>query len=68
LLHTKDGQPLAADADVKLASGVLEGSNVNPINAMVDMIELARNFELQTKVMKNVDENAGASARLMQMA
>jgi flagellar basal-body rod protein FlgF len=68
LLHTKDGQPLAADANVKLAAGVLEGSNVNSINAMVDMIELARNFELQTKVMKNVDENAGASAKLMQMA
>jgi flagellar basal-body rod protein FlgF len=68
LLHIKDGQPLVADANVKLASGVLEGSNVNPINAMVDMIELARNFELQTKVMKSVDENAGASARLMQMA
>jgi len=68
LLHTKDGKPLAADADVKLAAGVLEGSNVNPINAMVDMIELARNFELQTKMMKNVDENAGASAKLMQMA
>ena len=68
LLHTKDGKPLATDANVKLAAGVLEGSNVNPINAMVDMIELARNFELQTKVMKNVDENAGASAKLMQMA
>jgi flagellar basal-body rod protein FlgF len=68
LLHAKDGKPLAADANVKLAAGVLEGSNVNPINAMVDMIELARNFELQTKVMKSVDENAGASARLMQMA
>jgi flagellar basal-body rod protein FlgF len=68
LLHTKDGQPLTADADVKLATGVLEGSNVNPINAMVDMIELARNFELQTKVMKNVDENSAASAKLMQMA
>lgn len=68
LLHTKDGQPLTADANVKLAAGVLEASNVNPINAMVDMIELARNFELQTKVMKNVDENSGASAKLMQMA
>ena len=67
-LHTKEGKPLLADANVKLAAGVLEGSNVNPINAMVDMIELARNFELQTKVMKNVDENAGASAKLMQMA
>ena len=68
LLHTKDGKPLAADANVKLASGVLEGSNVNSINAMVDMIELARNFELQTKVMKSAEENSAASAKLIQMA
>jgi flagellar basal-body rod protein FlgF len=68
LLHTKDRKPLAADANVKLASGVLEGSNVNSINAMVDMIELARNFELQSKVMKSVDENSAASAKLIQMA
>lgn len=67
LLHTKDGQPAATDASVKLVSGALEGSNVNAINAMVDMIELAKNFELQTKVMKNVDQNSAASAKLMQM-
>ncbi len=67
LLHSKDGQPLAADANVKVVSGALEGSNVNAIDAMVDMIELARNFELQTKVMKNADQNSGASAKLMQM-
>lgn len=66
LLHAKDGKPVAASADVSLAQGVLEGSNVNAITAMVDMIELARNFELQTKVMKSVDENSAASAKLMQ--
>lgn len=68
LLHTKDGKPMIADANVKLSVGVLEGSNVNSLNALVDMIELARNFELQTKVMKNVDENSAASAKLIQMA
>jgi flagellar basal-body rod protein FlgF len=67
LLRTKDGQPVAANADVRLAQGVLEGSNVNAISAMVDMIELARNFELQTKVMKSVDENSAAGAKLVQM-
>jgi Domain of unknown function (DUF1078). len=67
LLHAKDGKPVVANADVKLAQGVLEGSNVNAISAMVDMIELARNFELQTKVMKSVDENAAVGAKLMQM-
>ena len=67
LLHAKDGKPVAASADVSLAQGVLEGSNVNALTAMVDMIELARNFELQTKVMKSVDDNSAASAKLMQM-
>jgi flagellar basal-body rod protein FlgF len=67
LLHAKDGKPVVDSADVRLAQGVLEGSNVNAISAMVDMIELARNFELQTKVMKSVDENSAVSAKLMQM-
>jgi flagellar basal-body rod protein FlgF len=67
LLRAKDGKPVAASADVRLAQGVLEGSNVNAISAMVDMIELARNFELQSKVMKSVDENSAAGTKLMQM-
>jgi flagellar basal-body rod protein FlgF len=68
LLHVKAGTTAEASADVTLVQGALEGSNVNAIGAMVEMIELAKNFELQTKVMKNADENAGTSAKLMQMA
>lgn len=68
LLYVKDGGPLPADAEVNLVQGALEGSNVNPVESMVEMIELARHFELQTKVMKSVDENSAASAKLMQMA
>ncbi len=67
LMRAKDGKPVAANVDVSLAQGVLEGSNVNGLTAMVDMIELSRNFELQTKVMKSVDDNSAASAKLMQM-
>jgi flagellar basal-body rod protein FlgF len=67
LLHAKNGTPLEASADVSLNQGVLEGSNVNGVAAMTEMIELARNFELQTKVMKSVDENSAVSAKLMQM-
>jgi flagellar basal-body rod protein FlgF len=70
LMHPKQsgGQPIPADANVNLFQGALEGSNVNAMSALVEMIELSRNFEMQTKVMKTVDENAGASAKLMQMA
>ncbi len=67
LLHTKNGQPLVASADVSLNTGVLEGSNVNGFVAMTEMMELSKNFELQTKVMKSVDDNSAMSAKLMQM-
>jgi flagellar basal-body rod protein FlgF len=68
LMHLKDKKIAEASTDVSLVQGALESSNVNTIGAMVDMIELSKNFELQTKVMKSADENASASARLMQMA
>lgn len=68
LMHVKDGTTLEASAEVTLVQGALEGSNVNAIDAMVDMIELSKNFELQTKVMKNADDNSRASAKLIQMA
>lgn len=62
------GPPIPADANVTLIQGAVEGSNVNAVSALVEMIELSRNFELQSKVMKSVDTNAGASTKLMQMA
>ena len=70
LMHLKQagGLPIPPDADVKLVQGTLESSNVNALSAMVEMIELSRNFELQTKFMKTVDENAGVTAKLMQLA
>ena len=68
LMHTKDGSELEASAEVTLIQGAVEGSNVNAVSALVEMIELARNFELQMKVMKNADDNSGVSAKLMQMA
>jgi len=68
-MHLKQGQPKPlADANVSLIQGALEGSNVNTIAAMVKMIELSRNFELQSKVMKNINDNSAVSAKLMQMA
>ncbi len=60
------GVKAPADASVRLASGVLESSNVNIAGAMVNMIDLARDFQLQVKVMKNTDTNAAASSQLLQ--
>jgi flagellar basal-body rod protein FlgF len=61
-------QPLQADANIQLVQGSIEGSNVGAVSAMVEMIELARNFELQTKVMQTADQDAAASSKIMSMA
>lgn len=65
LFRTSDGTDAPADAGVRVASGVLETSNVNIADAMVNMIELARHFDLQVKAMRTAEENAAAAAQLL---
>ncbi|MDD5214434.1 MAG: flagellar basal-body rod protein FlgF [Methylococcales bacterium] len=67
LTYIKDGSPQADNTTVEVVQGMIEGSNVSAIGAMVDMIELARNFEMQSNVMKNAKENAAAGSKLLQM-
>ena len=65
LLRGRDGAPSVPDANVRLASGVLESSNVNSVEALTSMIHLARQFEAQVKLMKVAEETDAASAKLM---
>jgi flagellar basal-body rod protein FlgF len=52
---------------VKLATGSLESSNVNVADAMVQMIELARRFDLQVKSMRSAEDNGAASSQLLRL-
>lgn len=67
LIRQKDGQVAETDAAVQLVQGAVEGSNVNPADALVDMIELSRRYELQVKMMKTADENAQQSATILRV-
>jgi flagellar basal-body rod protein FlgF len=67
LIRAADGALPPPAADVQLRSGMLEGSNVNVVSAMVEMIEHARNFELQIKLMNTAEQNDRASAQLMRL-
>lgn len=60
--------PPVPDATVQVASGVLEGSNVNPVDAMVKMIEYQRMFETQTKMIKTADQDGSAADKLLRLA
>lgn len=55
------------DAGVRLISGFLEGSNVNTVHELTSMLSLARQYEMQVKVMSTSKEMSEASARILQM-
>lgn len=67
LLHAKDGSDADADASVTLIAGALEQSNVNVAKTLVNMIELARQYEMQINVIKSSEENADAAATMMRL-
>ncbi|MFT6770751.1 flagellar basal body rod protein FlgF [Congregibacter sp.] len=67
LLTTNGGLPSAADGNIKMVSGALESSNVNPVTAMVRMIELSRQFEHYVKLMKVAEDVDTSSASLMRL-
>lgn len=67
LFRQKDGQDAAPDAAIRLATGALESSNVNAASAMVNMIELARQFDLQMKSIRTAEDDARSSASLLRM-
>jgi flagellar basal-body rod protein FlgF len=67
LFRQKSGQPAEADANVKLAPETLEGSNVNSVDSMVSLISLARQFEMQIKMLQTADANARSAGQILSM-
>lgn len=65
LFRANGGQPANADANVTVLSGFLESSNVNAVEAMVNMISLARQFDTQMKMLSTADNNARQAAKIL---
>lgn len=68
LLRAKPGVVLNSAAGNTLATGSLETSNVNLASTLVTMLQLSRNFELQSKVLHAADENANQAAGLVRLS
>lgn len=68
LMHMREGQVAIEDASVSVVSGSLESSNVNTVTTLVKMIELARQFETQIKMMQAAEKNDEASASLLSLS
>jgi flagellar basal-body rod protein FlgF len=50
---------------VAVIGGALEGSNVSPVDTMVNMISLARSFEMQMGLLKNAENNAAKAGQII---
>ena len=65
LLRMANGEGADADADVRVTAGALEGSNVKVVDAMVQMIASARQFETQMKLLQTAEQNDQRAAQLL---
>lgn len=65
LFRQADGTPAQNDPLVRIVDGVIEGSNVNPVDAMVNMISLARQFDMQMSLLKNAENNASKATQIL---
>jgi flagellar basal-body rod protein FlgF len=68
LFRLKNGSAAPADPQVVVAGGALEGSNVSPVDSMVNMIALARSFDLQMGLMKNAENNATKATQILALS
>lgn len=65
LFRLKAGGEAQVDARVRLVDGTLEGSNVNVVHEMVSMIALARQFDMQMKMLESAERNAQQASEIM---
>ena len=65
LFRLRGGAVADADPKVVVAGGYLEGSNVNPVEQIVNMISLGRQFEMQMKMLTTADANDRAATQIL---
>jgi flagellar basal-body rod protein FlgF len=65
LFRLKGGAQAEPDASVSVVAGAIESSNVNAVSTMVDMINLARKFDMHMKMLQSVDGNAQRASQLL---
>jgi flagellar basal-body rod protein FlgF len=67
LFRPRSGDPLPNDANARMMVGVLEGSNVNAVETMVGMIQTARQFETQMRLLQTAESNDRSAGQLLSL-
>ena len=56
LFRGRDGNAIAFDDTVELESGMLEASNVNPVEELTSLIRIQRQYDTQVKMMETASQ------------
>lgn len=67
LFRATSGEPIPNDANARMVSGTLEGSNVNAVESMVGMIAASRQFEQQMRLLQTAETNDKTASQLLGM-
>ncbi len=67
LFVMKEGGEAPPAAEVRVKSGVIEGSNVSAIEAMTEMIQSSRQYEMQVKMMKTANDLSQRSSSILRV-
>lgn len=65
LFRSRNGETLALDNQVQVQSGMLEASNVNPVEELTSLIRIQRQYDTQVKMMKAAGDMDDAQNRLL---
>ncbi len=65
LFRVAGGAPAALDENVQVAGGYLEGSNVNVVDQMTNMISVQRQFEMQMQVLRRAESNDQTATKIL---
>ena len=68
LFYLPNNETAGADDAVRVIPESIEASNVEPVHALIELIDMARQFEYQTKLMKSIEENSTSSNRLLDVS
>jgi flagellar basal-body rod protein FlgF len=53
------------DANARMQTGAIEGSNVNAVETMVGMIQVARQFETQMRLLQLAEAGDKSASQLL---
>lgn len=68
MFYTANGSPAVVDINLKVIPGALEGSNVNAIETLTQLIDISRSYEIHTNLVKSLSDNASMANQILSLS